>query len=324
MDSSRIRCVKNIIHFSPTHVGYVLAIAAAALAGLIHSISKPLLSSTGPFTVEINPVTLAAIIYIINGLFFTPIKKNTNIDSKISRKNFLILAIVGVAEVTALIMYFFGLKDATATHAAILNNGEMIFTVLIAMTIFREKLQKKELAPFSMIIIGIAVLPIAYDFYHNGMVFADLVFGDMLILFAGVFFAIDINLSRYLSNKIDARRIVQLASFAAGGFAFCLILIFQIPFEINLSQIPSIVIIGLFGTGVSTFFFLISLKLLGAIRTILLYSTTIVFGIIFASIFLHEIISLSNILSIILVSIGIYLLRNRLGKIKMIDKPIEK
>jgi len=83
-----------------------LAIAAAALVGLIHSVSKPLLSGTGPTISEINPVTLAAIIYIINGLFFTPLGKKNNSVSNIGKKNWIILAIIGITETAALITYF--------------------------------------------------------------------------------------------------------------------------------------------------------------------------------------------------------------------------
>ena len=314
---------KKISHVSESHLGYVLAIASAALFGLIHSVSKPLLSSSST-VVEINPITLAAIIYIINGLFFTPIKKNVNSTNKITRKNFFIIIMIGIAEVIALIMYFFGLKESTAVNASILANGEIIFTVLVAMTIFREKLKKSELGPFALMIVGIVFVPLGYDLYHNGLVFTDLVFGDLLILFSGVFYAIDVNLSKYVSNKIDPKRIVQLASFAAGGLAFSLILILQIPFEIDFRQIPSIVVIGLFGTGIATFFFIFSLRYIGAIRTILLFSTTTVFGMIFAALLLQETITLSNVFSIILVSSGTYLLRNRLGKSEIIGNPIEQ
>lgn len=314
-----IHIKKNKLVSSP-HIGYVLVIAAAALAGLIHSLSKPLLSYTVPTSVEINPITLAAIIYIINGLFFTPIKKNANSSTKIGKKNLLMLAIIGIAEVSALITYFFGLKDSTAVNASILTNGEMVFSILIALTIFRERLQKEEFAPFSMIILGVVLLPIGYDLYRNGMVFTDLVFGNLLIIFSGVFYAIDVNLCKFVTHKLNARRITQIASFFGGGFALCLMFVFQIPFQVSFSQIPSIAIIGLFGTGVATFFFLIGLRLIGAIRTILLYSSTTVFGIIFAGLFLQESITAQNVASIILVSAGIYFLRNRLGKSEILAK----
>lgn len=314
---------KKIARISESHLGYVLALASAALFGLIHSVSKPLLSSTST-AIEINPITLAAIIYIINGLFFTPIKKNVNSTYKITRKNLFIILMIGVAEVTALIMYFFGLKESTAVNASILANSEIIFTILVAMTVFREKLKKSELGPFALMIAGIVFVPLGYELYHNGLVFTGLIVGNLLIIFSGVFYAIDVNLSKYVSNKIDPKRIVQLASFAAGGLAFSLVLILQIPFEIDFRQIPSIVVIGLFGTGIATFFFIISLRFIGAIRTILLFSTTTVFGMVFAAIFLQETVTLSHVFSIILVSSGTYLLRKRLGKSEIIDKPIER
>ncbi|MGI0041274.1 MAG: YkgJ family cysteine cluster protein, partial [Nitrosopumilaceae archaeon] len=66
--------------------------------------------------------------------------------------------------------------------------------------------------------------------------------------------------------------------------------------------------------GMATYFFLVGLKLIGTVRTVLLYSTTSVFGVIFAAVFLQENITLPNVFSIILVSAGLYILRDRLGR----------
>ncbi|MGI0009784.1 MAG: EamA family transporter [Nitrosopumilaceae archaeon] len=71
--------------------------------------------------------------------------------------------------------------------------------------------------------------------------------------------------------------------------------------------------VGIFGTGLSTYFFIMALRLLGAVRTILLYSSTSIFGMIFAALLLHEVITLQNVFSISLVLGGMYFLRNRLG-----------
>lgn len=306
--------------FLSRYFGYVIILAAAALAALLHVISKPLLDYSGPNIVEINPITLAAIIYIINGLFFTPLaRKNSDLVGKIDKKNLFLLTIIGVAEVSAIITYFFGLKESTAVNASILTNGEILFSILVAITVLRERLQKKEFPAFALIVTGIILLPVGYDLYKNGMVLTDLAFGNLLIILSGIFVAIDINLCRYVSSKIGPKKITQIVSFVGAAFAFGLIIALQIPFDVSLAHLPGIAIIGIFGTGMSTFFFLIALRLIGTVRTVLLYSTTSTFGVIFAAILLQENVTLQNVFSIILVSIGLYLLRNRLGMIEKSD-----
>jgi drug/metabolite transporter (DMT)-like permease len=306
--------IQRITYSSSPRLGYILIIGAAALAGLVHSIAKPMLSVSTTNIVEIHPLTLAAVIFIINGLFFTPLRRNKAPEAKITRRKILLLALIGIAEVSAIITYFSGLKETTAVNASILANGEIMFSVIVAAIIFREKLQRKEFFPFSLIIAGAAALPVGYDIYQHGMAFSSLVFGDLLVLLSGLFYALDINMSKYASDRIDARRITQITSFVGGGFAIFLIFILQIPYNISLSHIPNIAIIGIFGTGLSTFFFLIALRLIGAIRSILLYSSTSVFGMVFASILLHENITGTNVISIFVVSFGLYLLRQRFGK----------
>ena len=306
---------------SSGRLGYVLIILAAALTGLVHSLSKPLLSYVGPTGTEINPITLAAVIYLINGLFFTSVKKNDVPIKKIGKRNLMLIAIIGIAEVAGIITYFFGLKESTAVNASILTNGEIIFSIMIALMIFKERLKKKEYIPYSMIITGIILIPIGYELFHAQLNLTDLIFGNLLILLSGVFYATDINLCKYVTDKVDPKRITQIVSFVGAGFAFFLLVVFQIPIKINISQLPSIAILGIFGTGVATFFFLIALRLIGTVRTILLYSTNFVFGVVFAMVFLHESVATSNLISIGLTSIGIYLLRKRLGNVEVGGNP---
>ncbi|MGI0011242.1 MAG: DMT family transporter, partial [Nitrosopumilaceae archaeon] len=224
---------------SSSRLGYVFVIASAALAGLIHSVSKPILEYSNVNTVEISPLTFAAIIFVINGMFFTPIRKNGEPLKKIGKRNYFLLVLIGIAEVSAISTYFFGLKESTAVNASILTNGEIIFSILIALTVFRERLGKKELPYFSMIIIGASLMPIGYDLYQHEMNLTNLVFGDLLILLSGLFYAIDINMCKHVSSRIDAKKITQISSFAGGGFALLLILVFQIPFNVSVSHIPN-------------------------------------------------------------------------------------
>jgi drug/metabolite transporter (DMT)-like permease len=62
------------------------------------------------------------------------------------------------------------------------------------------------------------------------------------------------------------------------------------------------------------YFILIALRYIGAVRTILVFSTTTVFGVMFANLLLGEIISMANIGAIGVVLVGTYLLRKKLAK----------
>jgi len=171
--------------------------------------------------------------------------------------------------------------------------------------VFRERLHRSEVLPFLAIIMGIIFLPIGYELIQSKMTITDLLFGNMLILLSGLFCALDITLCKYVSGAVDPKRITQLVSFVGAVFVLCIMAAFQIPFQVDPVQLPSIAILGIFGTGIATFLFLTALKLIGTTRTVLLYSSNFAFGIIFAS-------------------SGIYLLRNKLGSIEKYINPVEK
>ena len=303
-------------------IGYIVMILSAAFTGLTNTFAKPLIDMEGFQTMEISPIALVAMIYLINAFFFTPFARKSTPLKTIGRRNMFFLSLIGISEVAGLMTYFFGLKESTAINSAIMSEGEMIFSLLIAITILRERLQRKELSPFAMIIVGMVIIPVGIDLHQNGFMFSDLVFGDMLILLSGLFYALDINLCKYVSKRLDAKRITQITSFVSGGFALGLMLAFNVPFNVDWSQVPSIVVLSIVGTGLAAFFFIIALRLIGAVRSLLLYSSSSAFGVIFSAAFLGEAITMANIVSIVLVMGGIYFLRNRLAEDESTDKEI--
>ena len=293
--------------------GYYFILIAAALSALIHVISKPMLENS-THSIEINPIVMAFLIYFICGIFFTPLAKKSHSISKFGRKDWMFMGLIGITEVSALITYFYGLSTSTAVNASIFSNSEIIFALVIAMLVFKEKLRIKECIPFSMIIIGMMVIPIGNDLVQNNFSLGNMVTGDLLIIFAGFLYAADITLCKYVGDRFDVKRVTQIVSFVCAVVAISVIALFQIPMDVDIVQLPGILVMSILGTGMSTLFFLVGLKLIGAVRTVLLYSTTSVFGVLFSGIILSETITAIDVISLALVLAGIFLLRNRLAE----------
>ena len=295
------------------YLGYYFVIAAAALSSLVHVVSKPMLEMGGN-SIEINPIVMTFLVYMICGIFFTPVARKTDSISKFSQKDVAFMALIGLSEVAALSVYFFGLQNSSAVNASIFSNSEIVFSLIIAMVVFKERLNIKECIPFSMIVVGMMVIPIGNDLLTSGISLQNIVTGDLLIIFSGFLYALDITICKYIGDKYDSRRVTQITSFVCALVALFAIMVFQIPMDFEISHLPSIAVIAVLGTGLSTLLFFAGLRKIGAVRTILLYSTTSVFGILFAGIFLAEEITLIDAISISITLVGIFFLRNKLAE----------
>ena len=293
---------------------------AAILSSLVHVLSKPMLEM-GDNIIEINPIFMTFLIYMICAAFFTPIARKTDSISKFSRKDFLFMALIGLSEVAALSTYFFGLQNSSAVNASIFSNSEIIFSLVIAMVVFKERINIKECIPFSMIVVGMMIIPIGNNIYQNGMNLEQIASGDLLIILAGFLYAADITICKYIGDKYDTRRVTQLASLFCAIAALTFLFLLEIPMDFELKYLPNIVTISILGTGMSTLLFIAALKLIGAVRTVLLYSTGSVFGIIFAGIFLSEEITSIDLLSLGITLTGIFFLRNKLAESELEDSP---
>jgi len=305
--------------FSPSGLrwlGVVFAFLAAVFAGTINVVGKTLVDPQYADVTTLNPVNLAVFLGLVTGLFFTPFAKNKTPPRKINKKTLIFIILLGITDVAAVTTNFFGLSYTTATNASILTNVEFVFVILIAVIIFRERLFKNEILPVAMIIGGAVFIPLGVELQGNNFTIDDIVYGDFLILLAAGLYAMDISIARFVSSKESAARISQLSAFAGIPFALLLIVIFQIPFDINIQHIPSILFIGIFVTGLAYYFFILALRFIGAIRTILIYSTTTVFGVIFAGLFLGEDITFAEVASLGIVVSGVYLLRKKLGRLE--------
>ena len=289
-------------------VGYACAFLAAALFGSISTVAKPALSN-------VNPLLLSAMIYLLAFLLLTPVARVNNARSSAldsffkARKNWLLIVAIAVSgAIIAPSLYFIGLVNAKASDTAVLSNAEVVFTVLIAIALFKERFKPVGYVAIAIVLAGAIIVTTNLDFASLSI--SDLRSkGTYLILAAMAFWAIDNNLSKLASRRIEVARLVQLKSVTGGSVLMVFVIIWAIPFStITLANLPSILLLGLGGVGASLFFFLHSMKRIGTTRTMLIYSTASIFGLIFATIFLKEDIGVYQVVATAMMLIGIYLI----------------
>ncbi len=279
-------------------VGYASAVLCAVLVGSISTASKPVLSNT-------NPLMYASLIYLLAALASVPLSykvKGFHIDA---RDWPLILAITLSGAIVAPILFFTGLEQTTASDTAILSNSETIFTVLFALIFFNEKLRPRGYVAVILVITGMVIVTTNLQFTN---LLSDIKKeGNLLIILSMALWALDNNISKIAAQRIDVSRLVQLKGFIGGGLLFVFALATKIPIGITPTEIPNLLLVGMVGFGVSLYLFLNSLKRIGTVKTMLIYSTGTIFGLFFAFMFLHEKIGWYQIIAIALMLTGIYI-----------------
>ncbi|MCE9652905.1 MAG: DMT family transporter [Nitrosarchaeum sp.] len=283
-------------------IGYFCAILAAVMFGSVSVLAKPLVSS-------VDPILLASLVYIISAITLSPFaqKKKRHLTK---RDLLLILSIAVCGAVIAPSLYFVGLTHASASDAALIANGEVFFSVLLAVMFFREKLRVVGWIAILLVLAGMVIITTNLNFADFTL--QQIHYKDMLLILSMLFWALDNNLSRYLAQKMDVANIVQIKS-AIGGVMLLVIALFVFRVDINLeaSQIIPILVLGSVGFAASLFFFLQGLKRIGTVRTITIFSMSSVFGLVAAGIFLAEKISEYQIIAAGIMIFGVYLVSRK-------------
>ena len=292
-------------------LGVALAFAGAAMEALADVIPKPLMAET-----QISPAAplmIVFLIYMINGIIFTPFTAKSKPLFKFPKKSLYALTGLGVADVLATVFFLYGLKDTSAINASILGNSEIVFGIIIAMIVLGERIQRKEVFPFVLIGIGAILIPTWSSISEYGFM-TNFVIGDFMILVSGVFLGIVMTMYKQMGDEFDSKRIIQYTSFIGAAVAMAGILVMNIPFEIDPDHLPIIFVTGIVGVGLPILLLVISLRYIGAVVAILIFSATSVFGVLFSHVLLGEIVSIENVAAVSLIIVGTYFLRKKLAQ----------
>lgn len=294
-----------------TGIGFTAALLAAALFGSVSTIAKPVLATVDPFL-------LSSLVYIISAMFFSAIialrnktassSQTVSSSSKRSHSYYIVLIITTsiIGATIAPAMFFFGLGQTTASDTSLLSNGETVFSIIFAILFFNEKLKPLGYIAALMVLAGLLVVTTNFQFHSSLLKMNS---GNLFVLGATVLWGLDNNICRIITYHMEIARLVQLKSVIGGGILLIFPVVFlHAPLHLEVVQLLQIILLGVVGFGTSLYFFLSSMKRIGIVKSVLVLSFSSVFGLIFASLLLGEPIAVHQIIAIVVMIAGVFLI----------------
>jgi drug/metabolite transporter (DMT)-like permease len=172
------------------YAGTILAILAALISGFAIYANKI-------FVVDLDPTIFTAVRAMIIGLLFFVIASYQNkFDfskfKTVSWKYLLIIGIVGGG--LAFLLFFSGLELTTSGRAAFLHKTLPLYVALLAFIFLKEKISRKQSTALLLMFLGTVMLYVAT--IPSGALWADPQLGDLLVIAATVFWAVEIIVAR--------------------------------------------------------------------------------------------------------------------------------
>lgn len=136
----------------------------------------------------------------------------------LKKKDWLILSIIGlVGGAIPFLLFFKGLSMTSAANGAFIHKTMFIYVALLATVFLKEKITKKLLIAGVFLLVG--------NFYFLKFLPYELQVGDLLILLATLFWAVENTISKYALRTISPR-IVAFGRMGIGSFFILLFLLF--------------------------------------------------------------------------------------------------
>jgi drug/metabolite transporter (DMT)-like permease len=277
---------------------------ASALFGSVFTIAKVPLET-------VDPLALSAVVYTISGLSLIPFARASFRLGR--RRDYYYFAIItAFGAIAAPVLLLYGLQQTNASDGAILANGEIVFTLILAALFFGEKPHGKVgLLAVILVVIGLFIATTDMDLSKLALEFNA---GNLMILASMLMWAIDNNISRRLTASVSPAKIAMIKSLAGGLVMLAAALAIGKGTAIaGIAPDLWLIIVGMSvsGFGGALLLFLYGIKNIGTVKTMSVFSTTPIFGIVIAALVLGESISVFQGIATGLIILGILLVSRR-------------
>lgn len=277
------------------------ALLAAFLFGANAPLAKLALS-------EIHPVMMAAFLYLGSGLgliIMWGIKRGfgnndvTEAFLKVGDLKWMAGAILA-GGVAAPILLMAGLASTPASTVSLLLAFEVVATIVLAYTIFREHIGQRVWIATGIITAGTIVLS-----FTPGAVLT-ISAGALGVIAACFLWGLDNNLTRVVSLR-DPLTISLTKGLVAGTVSFCIAVGIHAPIP-GIPLAVTVMALGFVTYGLSIFFFVRSLRTLGVARTGAYFSSAPFIGALLSILIFHELPDAAFFIALPIMATGLVLL----------------
>jgi drug/metabolite transporter (DMT)-like permease len=240
--------------------------------------------------------------------------------SKVTKKQFIGTAVMGVSGIFAYNLLFFGaLTILPATRTSLFVALNPVITVILAFVLFDERLTLQKMTGIAFALTGVTIVVTRGDL---SQVISSFGKGEIMMLGAVTAWAIYTLASRWTMAipppmTTGARTLAISATKAttmAAGWGMVFLSLHAAPnlLQTDFTLIPlavwaSLFFLGVIGTAVAFVWYAQALQQLGAAKTVVFNNLVPVFGVFFGWLLLGEILSKSLVLGGLLAVIGVFI-----------------
>jgi drug/metabolite transporter (DMT)-like permease len=281
--------------FTKVELGFLFALLSAFFFSLNIPVSKVLLS-------VVSPYWLASLLYFGAGIgtwIYQKITPSISARGEPISYQFLWFVLMILLDTVAPIIFLIGVKETDGNMVGLLSNGELFFTLVIALLIFKEKLQRLSWIALGFIVLGVVVSNIQLSTF-------DLQEGQLWILLAMLIWGIENNVSKKLSlgNPLN---VVIIKGVGTGVGTLIVSLLLQETFPSWWMASISL-LAGFLIYGGSLIFYVFAQRSLGAAKVQMIQSFSPLLGGVFAWLLFQETITFNTVIGYIFVLIALILI----------------
>jgi drug/metabolite transporter (DMT)-like permease len=279
-----------------------IATMYALLAALFYGLSIP---TSKLLLLHLSPVLLSSLLYFGAGfgmffvVIFNHLRQLGSFVNEFKKRDIKYIIFMILLDVIAPILLMIGLTTTVASTASLLNNFEIVFTAVLAMLFFKERVSSKMW--ISIMIIVFAGLLLSFE---NVETF-QISLGAIFLIAASLSWGLENNFTRLLSigNPLH----VVILKGIGSGLGSLLIAISLNQLYGSWDMILVAIILGFVSYGLSLFFYITAQRVLGATKTSAFYAVAPFIGSILSVLFFNDSLSLLFALAFVFMIIGSYL-----------------